>query len=237
MFVADTPAAINPCAIASTTGRRDDSSEPDCVSILMPTTSAAETKCRHAVVSSFSLVKALMPAVTIARAFAASTAKLLTALESRTKTTRLFAETIGGELVSAPRTLTHRRKPASAGVRMEMETLRRMAGSAAPLKLHREQELRVGTRLLELLGDEFHRFDWRNACQGFAQDVDAVEFVRMIEQLFLTRAAPLDIDRGKDAFLDEVTVQTQLHVARALELFKNNFIHARARFHEGGCDD
>ena len=74
-------------------------------------------------------------------------------------------------------------------------------------KLHREQELGVGTGLLELLGDQFHRLDRRHACKRFTQDVDAVQFVGMIEQFLLARAAPLDIDCGEDALFDKMTVE------------------------------
>src|SRR5882724_5406677 len=101
MFAADTPAVRSPWAIDSTTARRVDWSGPDCVLILIPTTSVLETKCRQAAASSVSPVRDLIPAVTITRTLAASTAKLLIALGSRTRTTRLFVTASGVELVSS----------------------------------------------------------------------------------------------------------------------------------------
>ena len=44
------------------------------------------------------------------------------------------------------------------------------------------------------------------------------------------------IDR-EDAFVDEMTVQAKFHVARALELFKNHFVHPRAGIHQRRGND
>src|SRR3989440_327916 len=197
----------------------------------MTTTSWVETKCRQAVASSCSPVNVLMPVATIVRAFAASTVKLLTTLGSRTKTTRLFAETVVGVLVSSPCAQAHTKQTDTNNVRLLMKTRRRMAGPAMPLEFHRQQKLRVGTGLLEFLRHEFHRLHRRNPRQRLPQDVDALKLVGMIEQLLLARAAALDVDRREDAFLDKMTVQAQLHIACALELFKDDLIHARARFY------
>ena len=64
-----------------------------------------------------------------------------------------------------------------------------------------------------------------------------LQFVRVIKQFLLARAGTLDVDRGENAAIHQRAVQMHLHVAGALELFKNDFIHAAAGVHQRGGDD
>ncbi len=58
------------------------------------------------------------------------------------------------------------------------------------------------------------------------------------EQEFLAPgAAGVDVDGGKDTAAGEFPVQTQLHVARALQLFEEVAVGARAGVHEGRGED
>ena len=57
------------------------------------------------------------------------------------------------------------------------------------------------------------------------------------EQFFLTRAGALDVDRREDALVDQLAVENDFHVARALELFENDFVHARAGVDKRRGDD
>jgi hypothetical protein len=48
------------------------------------------------------------------------------------------------------------------------------------------------------------------------------------QQLFLTRAGALNVDRREDTLVDQLAVEDDFHVARALELFEDDLVHARA---------
>jgi len=52
------------------------------------------------------------------------------------------------------------------------------------------------------------------------------------KQFFLTRAGALNVDGREDALVDELAVKNDFHVAGALELFEDDFVHAGAGIDE-----
>ena len=85
--------------------------------------------------------------------------------------------------------------------------------------------------------EQFHGFDGRERVEHLAQDPDALQVFLGDEQLFLTRAGALNVDGREDALVDELAVEDDFHVAGALELFEDDFVHARAGVDERGGDD
>ena len=59
-----------------------------------------------------------------------------------------------------------------------------------------------------------------------------LQFVRVVKQFLLARAGRLDVDGRENAAVHQRAVQMHLHVAGALELFKNDFVHAAAGVHQ-----
>ena len=59
----------------------------------------------------------------------------------------------------------------------------------------------------------------------------------MQQQFFLAGAGAVDVDGGPDALVDEAAVEVQLHVAGALELLEDHFVHAAAGVDQGGGQD
>src|SRR5690606_31986336 len=57
------------------------------------------------------------------------------------------------------------------------------------------------------------------------------------EHLFATRAGCIDVDSREDTLVGELPRQAQFHVARALELFEDHFVHLRTGLDECGGDD
>src|SRR5262245_39067172 len=106
-----------------------------------------------------------------------------------------------------------------------------------PHLLHRRQEVRVGLRLAHLVEEQFHRLDRRQRREHLPQHPDAVEIVFRNQQLFLARAGLDDVDRREHALVHELAVKMDFHVARALELFEDHIVHARAGVDERGGHD
>jgi len=89
----------------------------------------------------------------------------------------------------------------------------------------------------QLVGEEFHGFDGRQGVEDAAENPGALEVFLGDEQLFLAGAGALDVDGGEDALVDQLAVEDDFHVAGALELFEDDFVHAGASIDEGGGDD
>ena len=58
-----------------------------------------------------------------------------------------------------------------------------------------------------------------------------------MQQLFLARAALLDVDRREHAAIGQLAIEVDLEVAGALELLEDHFVHARAGVDQRGRDD
>src|SRR5262249_61414603 len=70
-----------------------------------------------------------------------------------------------------------------------------------------------------------------------SEEPHALEDPLRQEELFLARRAPVDVEAGEDALLHELAIEVDLAVARALELFEDHLVHARARVDERGRHD
>src|ERR1700734_1181430 len=104
-------------------------------------------------------------------------------------------------------------------------------------RTHVVQELLVVAGLAQLVGEKLHGFYRRERVEYLAENPGALEVVLGDEEFFFTRAAALDVDGREDALVDELAVEDDFHVAGALELFEDDFVHARAGIDEGGGDD
>ena len=58
-----------------------------------------------------------------------------------------------------------------------------------------------------------------------------------MQQFFLPGAALLDVDGREHAAIGQLAIEVDLHVAGALELFEDHFVHARAGVDQRGRDD
>src|SRR3989337_2464528 len=85
--------------------------------------------------------------------------------------------------------------------------------------------------------DEFGHGHRVQLLQALAQHPDLTQLL-VGEQQFLTpRPRGLDVDGRERAALLQLTVQVQLHVAGALELFVDHVVHPAARVDQGGGGD
>jgi hypothetical protein len=73
--------------------------------------------------------------------------------------------------------------------------------------------------------------------QAAADGGDLVEHGLGQEQFLAPRARFLDVDGGIDARLGQAAIKHDFHVAGALELLENDFVHARAGIDQRGGDD
>src|SRR6478672_8195747 len=102
---------------------------------------------------------------------------------------------------------------------------------------HRPKELGVAFRLAHLREQQLHRLDRRQRREHLAEHVDAVQVLLRQQQFFLPRAALLDVDGGEHATVHQLAIEVDFHVARALELFEDDLIHARAGVDQRRGDD
>src|ERR1700677_5298986 len=86
------------------------------------------------------------------------------------------------------------------------------------------EQFGVGFGCLEVVEQNFHCLDRRELGELPAQDVDARQFVGVVEEFLAARGGVEDLDGGVDALLDERAVEVKLHVARALEFLENQLV-------------
>src|ERR1700682_5578059 len=99
------------------------------------------------------------------------------------------------------------------------------------------QEVGVRLELGEASEDELHRLDLVYGRERPAQLHDPGKLLGVVELLFLSRAGLRDVDAREDPAVEEVPVENDLGVSRALELLKNDLVHAGARVDRGRGDD
>ena len=113
-----------------------------------------------------------------------------------------------------------------------------MVGLGIHLELvHLGEELSVVARLLEVRDEQLHGFNRREWVEHAAQHEDALQVLFRNQQLFLARPRSLDVDRREDALVHKLAVENDFHVAGALELFEDDFIHARSGIDQGRRND
>ena len=96
------------------------------------------------------------------------------------------------------------------------------------LPAHGIQELRVAAGLAQLIQQQFHGLHRRQRIQYLAQNPHAVQLFLGQQQLFLARAALVDVDSGEDSLIHQLALQVDFQVAGALELFKDHVVHTAA---------
>ncbi len=86
--------------------------------------------------------------------------------------------------------------------------------------------------------NEFHRVDRVHFLQAeTAQNPHAIEVGFGNQQFFFSCSGTDQIKGREDAAVGNAPIQMQFHVARALEFFKDNFVHAAAGVNEGRGDN
>src|SRR5215203_5308540 len=81
------------------------------------------------------------------------------------------------------------------------------------------------------------RFDRLERREGAPEGVHARELPRVEELLLFARARRVDVDRREDAALGDAPVEHELHVARPLELLKDDLVHLTPRPDDRGGED
>ena len=104
-------------------------------------------------------------------------------------------------------------------------------------RIHIQQELSIVPRLLQLADQQLHRLNRRQRMQHLAQHPGAGKVVLGDEQFFLTRARARASGRREDALIDQLAIQNHFHIARTLEFFEDDLVHARTGIDEGGRND
>src|SRR5215471_6843225 len=100
-------------------------------------------------------------------------------------------------------------------------------GPTTSLQLaHLGQELRIGLSLGQALDQQFHGFYRRQRVQNLAKNPDAREVVFRDQQLFLSSAGALNVDGREGALVDQLAVENDFRVTRALKFFKDHVVHA-----------
>ena len=94
-------------------------------------------------------------------------------------------------------------------------------------RAHVVQKLLIVPGLRQLIRQQLHRFNRRQRIQHLAQNPGPLQVFLRNQQLFLTSTGALNIDRREHTLIDQLAIQNHFHVARALELFEDHFIHPR----------
>src|SRR5262245_25512742 len=117
-----------------------------------------------------------------------------------------------------------------------------LRGLPLELRLERAEELLIGGCPRESFEQPFGCFELagrvlRNHSGHATDEPDSAEGLLIEQKLFATGAAALEIDGGVEAALRELAVQPKLQVARTLEFFEHDFVHAGAGIDEAGRED
>src|SRR4029450_1698194 len=93
-------------------------------------------------------------------------------------------------------------------------------------------------------GEFFHKhqqplnsFFWFVSGQAAPNEIDFLQFPRLQEQLFTPRAREKYIHRRIDSLVADFPVEHHFHVSGALELLKDQFVHATAGFDQCRSDN
>ena len=91
--------------------------------------------------------------------------------------------------------------------------------------------------MAHLVRQEFHRIHRAHLHQDTAQYPHFGQGNLIDQQLFFSCAGFGDIDRREDTLIGKFAVQYHLAIACPFKFFKDHFIHARACFDQGSCDN
>src|SRR5271166_4103759 len=105
------------------------------------------------------------------------------------------------------------------------------------LCVHRFEEVCVRLGLAQFPEQELDRVNGAHRVEDAAQHVHFLENVRRHEQFLLPGPGPCDIHGREGALVGDFAVEDDLGVPGALELFEDDFVHARTGIDERGGDD
>ncbi|VTR70663.1 conserved hypothetical protein [Desulfosarcina cetonica] len=95
------------------------------------------------------------------------------------------------------------------------------------LGIHGIQELAIILGSVHFFKQKFEAIRRIQGGEEFAQDPDPVQGIFIEQQFFLAGAGFLDVDGREDSLVGQAAIQLDLHVAGALELLEDDFVHAR----------
>ena len=110
-------------------------------------------------------------------------------------------------------------------------------GCLRELVVHCQEQLLVAACFLHAVLDKLHCLDRSAVGEESAENPHAVDGVLAEEQVVASSARRDDVYGREDAFVRQLAVELQLHVAGALELLENHLVHLRTSLDERGCDD
>src|SRR5690606_1184787 len=110
-----------------------------------------------------------------------------------------------------------------------------LSGSGARARLL--DQFRVVLRAPHASQQLLHRVGWRHVREVTSQTVRGAQRLLTEQQLLTARGTRVQIDRGEDALVGQLTGEDELAVARALELLEDHVVHARAGIDERGGED
>ena len=108
-----------------------------------------------------------------------------------------------------------------------------------PKKLfaHGSQEILVVLGAFHLAEQKLHAVNGVHGRKHLAQNPDPVQGLGSEQQLFLAGAGTVYVNGREDPLFSQMAVQVDFLVARTLELFKNDFVHAGAGINERRGND
>src|SRR5208283_2504126 len=102
---------------------------------------------------------------------------------------------------------------------------------------HGVEEFHIGLGFGEAAEQKLHGLDRRERAEHFAQNPNAAQLVGRKQEFVFTSAGALNIDGREHTLIGEAAIEIDFHVACALELFKDDVVHAAAGINQGGGDD
>ena len=73
--------------------------------------------------------------------------------------------------------------------------------------------------------------------QDFSKNPNFLQFFLGHQKIFSTRARATNINSRVDAFLGDLALQMELHIARAFKFLVDHLVHFRAGIDQAGCDN
>ena len=102
---------------------------------------------------------------------------------------------------------------------------------------HRIEEFAVVLGRLDLVEQEFHRFEVVHVVEQLAQHPHFLQNVGQEQQFLAAGAGAIDVDRRIDTLFGHASIEVDFQIAGTLELFVDDVVHAAAGVDQGGGDD
>jgi hypothetical protein len=105
------------------------------------------------------------------------------------------------------------------------------------LAIHRNKKLFVRLGVLHFIHEEIHRFKRIHIGQVIAENPDALQRLFIEQQIIPAGAGGYNVNSREDALVRQFAVKLQLHVAGALEFFKDHLVHFGACINKSSSDN